>query len=117
MGSKHLYKINARIYRTSSNLGYYFPLSGSRCSSISTYFLEYGTVATFDGNSILTDLTDSSACMHNNGTCSSQTNILIWDIEPTSRHCLYERVEETLATPKEYYIILENYKVAIAFTK
>uniref|UniRef100_A0A1I7WQ34 Retrotrans_gag domain-containing protein n=1 Tax=Heterorhabditis bacteriophora TaxID=37862 RepID=A0A1I7WQ34_HETBA len=70
----YLHMVNTTIYWSSSSSEYSFPLLGCRCTRLSTYFVEYGTVSTFDESSILTDLTEAidyeRYTLHRNQKCS-----------------------------------------------
>uniref|UniRef100_A0A1I7WYP9 Galectin n=1 Tax=Heterorhabditis bacteriophora TaxID=37862 RepID=A0A1I7WYP9_HETBA len=116
IGNINLINISSSVFRSSPELGYSFPLLGSRCNSISTIFLEYSTVATFDGHHMLTDLTDPSACNYEEGVCVSQTSTIVWDVVPKGARFQYEIIGNTVAKIKYNHIILEEYKVAINFS-
>lgn len=111
----NLTSINERSWRGSndSGRGYSFAWLGSKCTESSTYILEVGTIASFDGVSIASDLTDYGKCKLEAGVCSTQHGYSIWDTANISKPCPYEKLGRFIAQVSPPHVLIESKQLGL----
>lgn len=83
------------------------------CTSVTNLFLEYGKIATVDGQTIATDLGDVGGCSPQAGYCTTSEGIIMWNAQNLTSTCQYQIAGTYNASIAGKFVIIDSAQISL----